>query len=303
MPIPSMIRLARPTHWIKNIVVFMPIVFSMRIYEVRAWGRVGQSALAFCFASAFAYILNDIKDRNDDRTHPLKKHRPLASGRVSIGVAVTEAVVFLLIAVVVAWSLSRLLLLTVAVYVALQVSYTLFLKKKVLVDVICIALGFVLRAFSGVVAIREEISPWLFICVFTICLFMGFCKRYNEMITIGNAAQAKNHRPTLVEYTHDILMHIITLSAGIAILSFLLYSLSESTIERFGNDYFVYTLPLVIYVVFRFAMLSMKGRYSDPTDLILHDRPFQIITAVWVVAALGIIYWGSHLDGWIKNFY
>lgn len=298
-----MIQLARPGHWIKNTVVFMPVIFSMRVTDAWAWTQAGQAAIAFCFASAFAYIFNDIKDRDVDRAHPLKKDRPLASGKISTKVAIAEAVVFLAIATVVAQQISSLLLLTVTVYVALQVSYTLFLKQKALVDVICIALGFVLRAFSGVAAIKGEISPWLFICMFTMCLFIGFCKRYNEMITIDNKAQAKSHRLTLIEYTTELLTHLITLSASIAVISLLLYGLSESTIERFGNNYFVYTLPIVVYAVFRFAMLSMKGSYADPTDLILHDRPFQITTAVWLIAALGIIYWGKNLEGWIQNFY
>jgi 4-hydroxybenzoate polyprenyltransferase len=298
-----MIRLARPRHWVKNVVVFIPVVFGMRMLDAEAWAQAGVAALAFCFASAFAYIVNDIKDRRGDLAHPLKKDRPVASGRVGTKAAAAEAAVFLVIALAVARGLSTLVLLIVVVFVLLQVSYTLFLKERALIDVICIALGFVLRAGSGVAAIRGEVSPWLFICMFTICLFMGFCKRYNEIVTIADRTGAENHRPTLIEYTPELLTHLVTLSAGIAVIAFLLYSLSDSTIDRFGTVYFVYTLPIVIYGVFRFAMLSMRGAYADPTDIIFNDRPFQLTTAVWIAAALGIITYGKSLGSLLQGLY
>lgn len=303
MRLKQLIKLARPGHWIKNIIVFMPIVFSMHIKDIQPWEQAFTAFLTFCFASAFAYILNDIHDRDSDKAHPLKKNRPVASGEVGIGTAIIEAAIFLAAAIAVSLSLSYLLFAVVGVYILLQVVYTFGLKHKALLDVICIALGFVIRTFSGVLAIREEISPWLFICIFTICLFMGFCKRYNETITINDTEDAHNHRPTLIAYTPDLLTHLITLSAGIAVISFLLYGLSDSTIERFGNNYFVYTLPLVVYAVFRFAMLSMKGAYSDPTDLILRDRPFQAVTVLWIISALVIIYFGKDIHLWIEKFY
>jgi len=303
MPIREMIELARPRHLIKNAVVFIPVVFGKRMFDVRAWEQAGAAAVAFCFASAFSYILNDIKDREGDLAHPLKKGRPVASGRVSSKTALTEAAVFVLIALVIAQGLSAVVLLIVAVFILLQVCYTLFLKEKALIDVICIALGFVLRAASGVAAIRGEVSPWLFICMFTICLFMGFCKRYNEVVTIEDRRVAENHRPALIEYTPELLTHLITLSAGIAVVSFLVYGLSESTIERFGSNCFVYTLPIVVYGVFRFAMLSMRGSYGDPTDIIFKDRAFQITMLIWVAAAIFIISYGRYVGDWLESLY
>ncbi len=277
----------------------MPVVFGLQMHSVDAWFRAFAMAVAFCFASSFAYIVNDIKDRQSDRTHPVKKMRPLASGQISTKATIIEAGVFLALALVVAQGLSFGLLMMILVYLLLQTSYTMFLKARVLVDVICIALGFVLRAASGAVAIRVEISPWLFICMFTICLFMGFCKRYSEVVTIVDKTDAASHRPTLIEYTPELLTHLITLSAGIAVIAFLLYGLSERTVEWFGTNYLVYTLPIVVYGVFRFAMLSMKGTYTDPTDLILHDRAFQITVLIWTVTAFCIICWGKNFGGWL----
>jgi len=303
MQIRPMIRLARPGHWIKNVVVIMPVIFGQQMHDINSLLQAFAAAVVFCIASSFIYIVNDIKDRESDRAHPLKKNRPLASGQVSTKAAVIEALTLLLLAIVFAQGFSFIFVLTVLLYLLLQTCYTMFLKARVLMDVICIALGFVLRAVAGAVAIEVYISPWLFICMFTICLFMGFCKRYNEVITIGNKAWAESHRTILIEYTPELLTHLITISAGIAVVSFLLYGISDSTVERFGTNYLVYTLPVTVYAIFRFAMLSMKGCYEDPTDLILHDRPFQVTVLIWIVSVLGIICYGKSIAGWLQNLY
>ncbi len=303
MPIRAMIQLARPGQWIKNAVVLMPVVFGLQMYRAESWLQAFTAAVAFCFASSFAYILNDIKDCRDDRFHPVKKNRPLASERISTKIAIIEAMVLLVFSLAIAGSQSFMLVLMILMYLLLQISYTMFLKNRVLVDVICIAMGFVLRTASGAVAIKVDVSPWLFICMFTICLFMGFCKRYSEVVTICKGADAKSHRPTLIEYTPELLTHLITLSAGIAVVAFLLYGVSERTIGQFGTNYFVYTLPIVVYVIFRFAMLLMKGTYADPTDLFLHDRTFQITVLMWIVIILGIIYYGKSFEGWVQSLY
>lgn len=281
----------------------MPVVFGLRMTERQAWTQAGVAALAFCFASAFAYVINDIRDRESDRQHPQKKFRPLASDKISTRAAIIEAAVLFLIGVFLARSQSVILLIIVMLYIMLQISYTIFLKQKALIDVICIALGFVLRTTSGAVAIKVEISPWLFICMFTLCLFMGFCKRYSEVVTIGDAVVARNHRPTLIEYTPELLTHLITLSAGIAVIAFLLYGLSERTVAQFGTNYFIYTLPVAVYAVFRFAMLSMKGSYSGPTELILRDRPFQLTILVWMVFILVLIRFSKNIELWIQSLY
>jgi len=285
------------------VVVFMPIVFGLSMTRPQAWVQAGITAVAFCLVSAFAYIINDVKDRKSDRQHPQKKLRPVACGKVGVAAAIIEAVALLAAGVCLASTVSVVLLLIVMLYVMLQLSYTLYFKQKALIDVICIALGFVLRTASGAVAIKVEISPWLFICMFTLCLFMGFCKRYSEVVTIPDKAVARNHRPTLIQYTPELLTHLITLSAGIAIIAFLLYGLSERTIAQFGTSYFIYTLPLVVYAVFRFAMLSMKGAYAEPTELILRDRPFQLTIVLWALLMLVFISYSKNIELWIQNLY
>ena len=293
--------MARPGHWIKNGAVLLPVVFGRQAGSASAWLSAVVAAAAFCLASSCAYIVNDIADRETDQAHPRKKHRPIAAGRVSLRAACIEAAVLGVVALIVAWYISAALVGLVAVFLLLEIGYSLLLKHKVLVDVISIALAFVLRAAAGAVTIAVVISPWLFVCMFTACLFMGFCKRYGEVVTLGQTAEAGRHRKVLFAYTPEVLTHLVTVSAGIAVVSFLLYGMSPRTVGEFGTYYFVYTLPVVIYGVFRFAMLSMKGIYADPTDLILHDRPFQLAVVVWLAASVGIVYYGKALSAWLSG--
>jgi len=279
------------------------VVFGLRIGDVQAWLQAVLAMMAFCFASSSAYIINDIHDRHQDRMHPRKKTRPLASGAVSIGLATVTAIVFLAAAMAAAQSVNLIVSFVVLTYLLLQFVYTFFLKSKMLIDVICIASGFVLRAVGGAVAIGVAISPWLFVCTFTICLFVGFCKRRSEIVSIGDTSVAEKYRKTLVGYVPELLTHLTTLSAGVAIVSFLVYASSPRTVEHFGTDYLVYTLPAVIYAVCRFAMLSMTGRFADPMDLIFHDRPLQVTAGILIISTLVVIYWGREIQGWIQVQY
>lgn len=272
----------------------------MRVCDPRAWYQAALATAAFCLASSAAYVFNDIGDRVRDLKHPAKSGRPLASGRVSVQAAAALAVILLLSALGVALAANRRVLVVVVAYLLLQAAYTLALKHRMLLDVICIALGFVLRAVAGAVAIPVVISPWLFVCTFTVCLFMGFCKRCNEIVTMGGLEEAGEHRFTLTGYKPELLTHLITLSAAVAIMAFLLYASSGRTVQSFGTDYMIYTLPLVIYGVFRFAMLSMRGSYADPMDIVLNDRPFQATVLIWVAAVVVVIYRGRQLQEWAR---
>jgi len=304
-----LLRLARPGHWVKNAFVLMPVVFAIKMSEPMAWLRAGAAAAAFCFAASAIYIVNDLHDRRRDRCHPRKKDRPLAAGAVSPTAALVEAGVFVVLAAglpAAVWAALALpslpiLLAVLIAYLALQLAYTYVLKDRLILDVLCIAMGFVLRALAGAVAIAVEVSPWLFVCTFTVCLFMGFCKRFNENATLGDPEEASNHRPTLVGYSPQLLTHLLTLSASVAAVAFLLYTLSPRTVAHFGTHYLVYTLPIFFYGIFRFAMLSMAGRYADPTDLVLHDRPLQATVALWFAAVIAIIRWGPDLARWVEG--
>jgi len=301
MKIMPFVTIGRPHHWIKNVVVLLPLVFGRQMYRGQAWAAALVAAAAFCLASSAAYIINDISDRVSDRAHPIKRNRPLASGQMHTAAAMIEAVLFSGAALILAASVSPALLGTLVVFLLLQMLYSFSLKHLALINVICIALGFVLRAAAGAIAIKVLISPWLFICMFTICLFMGFCKRYAEIVMLGDPGDAEEHRPILAEYSPELLTHLITLSAAVAVVSFLFYGLSDMTVARFGTNYIVYTLPVTVYAVFRFAMVSMKGMYEGPADLIWHDRPFQAAVCVWAVMVLAIIQYGRDLSTWLRS--
>lgn len=280
-------------------VVLFPLVFASKTGEPVAWLKAMSAALGFSLVASAVYILNDIRDRGQDRAHPFKRHRPLAAGRLSLAAAAVEAGLLLAAGLALAASLGTGVLILVGAYLVLQTAYTLALKQEILVDVLCIAFGFVLRAVVGAVAIPVRVSPWLFVCTFTLCLFMGFCKRANELATFGDDARAHAHRKTLIGYTRELLTHLITLSGAIAIVGFMLYTTSTSSTRPPGADLLVYTLPLIIYGVFRLAMLSMQGTYSDPTDLILRDRPFQLTCLLWCVAVACILRWHGQL-AWLQ---
>ncbi|MFA6133552.1 MAG: decaprenyl-phosphate phosphoribosyltransferase [Phycisphaerae bacterium] len=303
MKLQPLFRLARPGHWIKNVIVFFPVVLALRVRELDVWLEAGAAAVAFCLVSSAAYICNDLQDREKDRLHPRKKNRPLAGGDVSPASAIVTMSALLVAGLAVAAAVGIPTLLVVASYVLLQAMYSLRLKSLMILDVMCIAMGFVLRAAAGAVAIHVEISPYLFICTFTICLFMGFGKRRSEAASIGNDLAAGEHRHTLRGYTPQLLTHLTTLSAGVAIVSYLMYATSERTLAHFGTNYLVYTLPLVIYAVCRFEMLSAGASYSDPTELVLRDRPFQMTIVAWGLAVGAILWKGRALQDWLTQYY
>jgi 4-hydroxybenzoate polyprenyltransferase len=305
MPI---LRLMRPEQWTKNLFLLAGAVFGRRLLadgQVQ-WGTILVVLLGvacFSLVSSAVYVLNDIIDRNEDRRHPRKRHRPIAAGAVSTGSAALLCGGLLVVGLGGALLLDRAFFVVAAVYFVLQLGYTLRLKQVVLLDVIIIALGFVLRAIAGAVLVHVIISPWLVICTFTLCLFMGFSKRRCELSALngGTRTDAARHRRTLALYTPELLNHMTTLTAGIAVVSFLLYAMDDRTEAVFGTNYLVYTLPLVVYAVFRFALLVEHGRVDGPSDVLLRDRPFQAALAAWGIMAVIIVYWGRDLSAWLAT--
>ncbi|HUU10115.1 MAG TPA: decaprenyl-phosphate phosphoribosyltransferase [Phycisphaerae bacterium] len=299
----AIISVVRLPHMVKNLVVLLPVIFAVRMGDVSAWRKAGLAALAFCLVSSGMYVFNDIRDRRGDRHHPQKKNRPIAAGHLGLGTAWITCLVLLGLGAVLAWVGARGVSVFLAAYVLLGLGYSLGLKHKMLLDVIIIAAGFVMRAAAGAVAIQVVISPWLVVCTFTLCLFMGFCKRYSEVVTLaGESGAATRHRPTLGGYTPELLTHLITLSAAIAIISFLLYATAKPmSYDRFEKMGLLYTLPLVIYGVCRFAMLSMRGRHADPVEIILHDRPFQATVVLWTALAAVVILWADAIQTWVTE--
>lgn len=299
----ALVQLLRPAQWSKNVFLFAGLVFGQKLDHLES---VVQALLAFgcfCLLSSTVYVVNDVHDRAEDRLHPRKCRRPVASGLISPALAMMTALVTGVVGLVGAFLLDRAFFLVAVTYLVLQFAYTAGLKRQVLLDVILIGTGFVLRAIAGAVVVHVEISHWLVICTFTLCLFMGFSKRRCELIALNeNGGDAGKHRKTLSFYTPDLLNQWTTLTAGIAVVSFILYATDERTVHVFKSNYLVYTLPLVVYAVFRFAFLVEHGRVDGPTDVLLRDRPFQAAIAAWGVAVVVIVYRGPQIAAWLSQW-
>lgn len=286
------IALLRPTQWIKNVVVFAGPAAGLKLSSAQSLRQAVVAFVAFCLAASATYALNDVIDRKADASHPTKRHRPVARGAIRT----PTAIVFSLLLAATAISLTTLLLppgvtIVLVGYLALTLAYSLTLKRRVILDVIVVAIGFVLRAFAGSAAVGVPTSEWLIACVFTLCLFMGFGKRRCEIAMIGNTDDIGQHRRTLVRYTPDLLNHLLAVSAGIAVITFLLYTLDTSGHPSpFQKQHLFYTLPVVIYGIFRFAMLTELGIYSGPTEIVLKDRAMLLAILLWAISALIIAY-------------
>lgn len=294
----AFVRLLRPQQWIKNTFVFAGPIFGKKLLDPEAMRDTLLGFVCLCLVSSAVYVFNDIRDREEDKLHPRKCRRPIAAGEIAVGPATLVALALLLIGVAGAWMLDGRFLIVVIGYVALQALYNAWFKHAVILDVITIGLGFVLRAVAGVFLAHVPLSPWLVLCTFTLCLFMGFSKRrceLNALAANGGPAEAGRHRRTLTIYTPDLLNHMTTLTAGIAIVTFMLYTVDPRTGEKFGGEYMLYTLPIVVYAVFRFAVLVEHGEVDGPTDVVLKDRPFQLAILLWAAAAVGIVYFGDEL--------
>lgn len=286
------IALLRPTQWVKNVVVFAGPAAGLKLSSAQSLGQAVTAFIAFCLAASATYALNDVVDRKADASHPTKRLRPVARGVIGGSTAVVVAAVLAAAAI----SLTQFLLSTTVTavlvgYLALTLAYSLTLKRRVILDVIVVAIGFVLRALAGSAAVGVPTSEWLIACVFTLCLFMGFGKRRCEIAMIGNTDDMGQHRRTLVRYTPDLLNHLLAVSAGIAVITFLLYTLDTSGHPSpFQKQYLFYTLPLVIYGIFRFAMLTELGIYSGPTEIVLKDRAMLLVILLWTICAMVIAY-------------
>lgn len=288
----DLVELLRPSQWIKNIVVFAAPAAGLKLFTADGFLKTLLAFAAFCLAASATYCFNDVIDREADSRHPVKRRRPVARGALSAAAAVCIGVALLAAAGLVASLLPRrAVLLVVALYFLLTVTYSLRMKRWVIVDVIAISMGFVLRAWAGALAVGVTTSAWLVACVFTLCLFMGFGKRRCELAMLGTTEEAGQHRKTLVQYTPDLLNHLITVSAGIAVVTFLLYTMDTVRAPSpFPREQLFFTLPIVIYGIFRFAMVTELGLHSGPTEIVLKDRPMLAAILVWVAAAMVIAY-------------
>ncbi len=279
----------RPDQWTKNFVVFAGLVFGEQLLEPGAVARAGGAFGVFCALSSSMYLINDVGDRARDRLHPVKSGRPIAAGRVSPGTALGVAGLLMAGAGVSAFLLEPRLALLALVFVGVLILYSWVLRQVVILDVLAIAIGFVLRAVAGAVVVDVSFSQWMLICTFLLALLLGLSKRRQEVGALG--ADATRHRPTLSRYTPQLLDQLVTVLAASTLVSYAVYTTGAETVEKFGTELLTMTIPFPIYGVLRYLMLMHdKTTGTGPTDILLQDRPLAVCVTGWAVSVAIIIY-------------
>jgi 4-hydroxybenzoate polyprenyltransferase len=278
----------RPGQWTKNLIVFAALLFGRRLLDPVAVGLALTAFVIFCALSGVVYLVNDVSDREADRRHPVKRRRPIAAGALGIGPALGFAAALAAVALGASFWLSPALGAVAVAYVVLLTAYTWVLKHLVILDVLAIAIGFVLRAVAGAVAIGVPISHWLLVCTILLALFLGLSKRRHELTALEG--DAEEHRRILKEYDPYLLDQMIGVVTASTLVAYLIYCTSPETIERFGTDLLVLTAPFPIYGIFRYLYLVHRQGMGDPSEVLLSDRPLLACVASWAVAVAIIIY-------------
>lgn len=279
----------RPGQWPKNLIIFAGLLFGRQIFDGGAVFRAGLAFAVFCALSSVVYILNDIADREADRLHPLKARRPIASGALDPRLALAAAVSIGVVALALAFWLGLLFGLVATAYLALQGFYSTSLKHVVIIDVLTIAIGFVLRAVAGAVVVSVPISQWLLLCTILLALFLGLSKRRHELVLL--ASGATGHRPILEEYSPYLLDQMISVVTASTLVAYALYTISPDTAEKFGTDLLGLTIPFPLYGIFRYLYLvHQREGGGSPSEMLVNDRPLLICVALWALTVMVIIY-------------
>ena len=284
----ELLRLMRPYQWVKNTFVFIGLLFGHAWHDIDLVAQVVIAFAAFCFISSAIYTLNDIIDIGQDRAHPKKRLRPLASGSVTIPAAFTLAAVLGLSGLSLAWLASPVVLAILIGYALMNIVYTLRLKHVVILDVFIIATGFMLRILAGTLGVGIPPSQWLLLCGLMVTLFLGFTKRRAEIIALTD--DKTSHRKVLEHYSPVLLDKMIGITAAGLIMSYSLYTMNPDTIRIHNTPNLIYTVPFVMYGVFRYIyLLHHQSGGGDPSRDLTRDRHLLIVVGGWFVATFCLI--------------
>ncbi|MFH1761463.1 MAG: decaprenyl-phosphate phosphoribosyltransferase [bacterium] len=283
------LRSLRPEQWLKNIVVFAALIFSAQLTNVNSLILTAAGFCVFCMLSSAIYLFNDICDRERDLNHPVKKLRPIASGAVSVSMAGTIAVILILIGLISALLINKTFLLAASCFLLLNIFYSLALKQIVIIDVMSIAMGFVIRAVAGGYAIKVHISPWLVLCTFLLALFLGLSKRRHEFILLDQGAS--EHRKLLKEYSPYFLDQMISIVTTSTLILYILYTMLGELKVKMNVQNLELTIPFVLYGIFRYLYLvHKKSEGGSPARTFFHDPSLLINVILWSVVAIFLIY-------------
>jgi len=277
----------RPAQWTKNLIVFASLIFAQEALQLDLLLKVVFAFLIFCAISGGGYIINDILDLKADINHPKKSKRPLASGKLTVEQGLTAALALIAFSLVFAFLLNRLFGITALAYFLLNLAYSLLLKHIVIVDVMTLAVGFVLRAVAGAVVISVPISPWLLICTILLALFLGLGKRRHELVLLE--AGAGHHRQVLKEYSPALLDEMVSVVTASTVMAYCLYTFFSATAMK--THYLMLTIPFVLYGIFRYLyIIHQKNEGGSPEVILLTDKPLLIDILLWLMTVFVILY-------------
>ncbi len=295
-------RLMRPEQWVKNFFVVIPLIFSKNLFNVSLFTGSFVTFLSFCLAASSIYVINDIADRDLDRLHPVKKNRPIAANKVSIGAGCSLAVSLLLssFALLFLFRVHPDAGVPILLYVLMNLLYSFGLKKIVLIDVFIIAAGFILRIVAGGYAIDVKISSWLIMTTLFVSIFLGIAKRRSEFVRAsGDNSESSSvgtppgpsTRNVLEDYDLSLIDQILSVSAASVIIAYALYTVSERTVQAFGSESLIFSTVFVVYGIFRYLYLVHKmGLGESPTSALFTDKPTVVNLLLFTAFVVAIIY-------------
>lgn len=284
----ALLQTMRPKQWIKNVFIFGALVFDNKLFDPAYFLRTLAAFVMFCLVSSTVYIINDLGDIKKDRLHPIKRNRPLASGRLKPPVAVGGVVGILVVLLPLAFALDTGFGIIALAYLVNNLLYTFWLKNVVIIDVLSIAAGFVLRVGAGVAVIpTERFSPWIYVCMTLLALFLGFGKRRHELALL--ATDANNHRQVLDDYNLPFLDEMMGVVTASTVMAYATYTFSAEGLP--SNHSMMLTVPFVLYAIFRYLyLIHVRGEGGAPEEILLSDRPFLLDVTLWGILVVLLLY-------------
>lgn len=287
----TVFRSLRPAQWSKNVFVLAPAAFAGSLTASDTVTAVAVALVAFCAAASAVYLFNDLRDREQDRRHPIKRRRPLASGALSATLASAVSAGLAAASLGTAWTLNSRTVWLVAAYLAVNLCYSLWLKRVVIVDVMVLSSGYLIRVLAGAAAVGVAVSAWLVLCTVFLALFLGFSKRRHELVLLlGGAGE---QRPVLNHYSLAFLDQMMNVVTASTLLSYALYTTADETVARFGAYSLVWTVPFVLFGIFRYLYLIHQAenpKRRNPTELLLFDAPFLANVGLYSLTVFLIVY-------------
>lgn len=289
MLVAGLLKSLRPHQWVKNVLLFGALFFSGNLFVLDALWRAVAGFAIFCALSSAVYLVNDVLDRDKDRLHPVKRHRPIASGVVPVPLAVGTMLALLAGGLGAAYPLGWLFFVTSVAYAGISFLYSFVFKRWVIIDVMVLAFGYTLRAVAGAEVIGVAFSGWLLLCTSLLALFLGFCKRRQELTSLGDEAAA--HRSVLASYTENFLDQMIAVVTASTVISYMLYAFSPDVADKLGTEYLGATVPFVLYGIFRyFYLVHVRGEGGRPARELLGDAPLVVNVLLYAAAVVIVLY-------------